>query len=75
MKLDSGEHDGTKDTQYMTVVGILGETEEERCDASFDVKGQEVICTVESKVRIGEYRCVRWRTAGGDGLRFTQVTV
>ena len=66
-------HSGSTNSQYVTIKGTLGETEEKRCDADFTRRGEEVTCTVNSKVYIGSYRCVRWRTSGDDGWNLDKV--
>ena len=70
---DTSEYDGTVDEQFVTITGTLGETEERKCSADFDVIGQDVICSFESDVKIGDYECVSWRSAGYDGWSLMKV--
>ena len=65
---------GTKDTQYVKIKGTQGSTAELTCTTNFDVKGQDVSCTVESSAIIGHYECISWRTAGDDPFAFNKVT-
>ena len=75
VKMEDLVNSNTGDKQYVTVLGTLGETAEERCEADFNVRGVEVTCTINSAVNIGEYRCVVWRTGGDDGIYFNQVVI
>ena len=63
----------TEDDQYVSMRGTLADTEEVLCDADFSKVEGEKICTLTSNVNIGEFRCIRWRTGGGDGLRLNEV--
>ena len=56
----------TEDAQYVKIRGTLGHTGEQKCDANFNVYGEDVTCSLESDVDIGEYLCLVWRTAAGD---------
>ena len=46
-----------------------------RCGGHGDytVIGEEVTCTVDSGVDIGSFRCVIWRTGGGDAWNLDKV--
>ena len=57
----------------MTITGTEAQTEENECDADFSVAGSTLSCTVASDVMIGEFRCMKWRNAGGDGSRIIKV--
>ena len=59
--------------QYVTMRGTLADTEEVPCEADFSKVEGEKICTLTSNVDIGEFRCIRWRIGGGDGLRIDTV--
>ena len=67
-------YSGTSDAQYVNIRGTHGETGEKTCDANFNVTGQDVMCTIESDVDIGEYLCLEWRTGGDDGWDIVQVS-
>ena len=68
----TGSYDGTVTAQYVVILGTRGQTGEQQCVGSFNA-GTTVTCSVSSKVDIGEYRCVIWRTTGNDGWTITQV--
>ena len=72
--MGSGSYDKTTAAQFVKIKGALGETAEKQCKASFDVINQDVTCSIESEVDIGEYRCIIWRTTGTDGWAFTKVS-
>ena len=72
--LHDNRYAGTRNAQYVNIRGTLGDTGERRCNANFNVIGQDVICTIESDVEIGEYLCLIWRTGGGDGWDFVKVS-
>ena len=61
-------------SQYVTIKGSKGETEEHLCDADFDVLDQFVSCSFESPILIGDYSCLSLRTGGSDGLDTVQVS-
>ena len=63
----------TEDDQYVSMRGTLADTEEVLCDADFSKVEGEKICTLTSNVNIGEFRCIRWRTGGDDGLHMDEV--
>ena len=65
----------TVNQQYVKIKGSIGETDEIRCNANFDVINRDVICTFDSDVEIGEYQCVVLRTGGNDGLDLRQVNI
>ena len=69
------DHQGarTRNSQYVTIKGSEGETEEHLCDADFFVIDQDVLCVFQSAVDIGDYRCVSLRTGGSDGIDLVQV--
>ena len=64
----------TSDSQYVTIKGTDGETDEQLCYANFNVINQDVLCVFQSPVNIGDYRCVSLRTGGSDGIDLIQVT-
>ena len=66
-------HSKTEDPQYVKIKGSKGETEEVQCKADFYVYDQDVACTFESDVDIGDYRCLFLRTGGDDALRVKKV--
>ena len=66
-------HPQSDEDQYVTMRGTLADTEEVRCDADFSRVEGEKICTLTSNVNIGEFRCIRWKLGGGDGLRINTV--
>ena len=68
----SAAYEDTADAQYVVILGTHGQTGEQQCVGSFNA-GTTVTCSVSSKVDIGEYRCVIWRTTGNDGWTITQV--
>ena len=65
---------GTTNAQYVNIRGTRGDTGEKRCNANFNVIGQDVICTIESDVDIGVYLCLVWRTGGSDGWDLVKVS-
>ena len=67
------KHARTRDFQYVTVEGSLGETGEHLCHENFNVINQDVRCDWKSPVNIGDYRCVILRTGGDDGIDLIQV--
>ena len=70
----SDQHARTKNSQYVTIKGSEGETEEQQCEADFDVVNQDVLCVFHSSVDIGDYRCVSLRTGGNDGIDLSMVS-
>ena len=64
----------TTSSQYITVKGTNGQTEEYECNSeNFREPGAEVSCVIDSSVKIGNYRCLMLRTGGMDGLDFVRV--
>ena len=62
------------DKQFVKVVGTLGETEEEECQANFNVDlGSHVTCQLNSKLYVGTVNCVVWRIDGDNGVGLSQV--
>ena len=60
--------------QYIKIVGKLGETDEEECQADFNVDlGSDVTCELNSKVYVGTVTCIVWRIGGSNGLTLSQV--
>ena len=66
-------HARTQNSQFVTIKGSDGETDEQLCDADFNVINQDVLCVFESPANIGDYRCVSLRTGGSDGIDLTKV--
>ena len=64
---------GANGPQYVTFTGTQGETTEQKCEANFNLYGQDVTCTINSGENIGEYRCLKWRNGVYDGWDFTKV--
>jgi len=66
----------TTSSQYITVKGTNGQTEEYECNSeNFRRPGAEVSCVIDSSVKIGNYRCLMLRTGGMDGLNFVRLDV
>ena len=62
--------------QFVKVVGTRGETQEEECLGNFNVNpGDDVTCTLKSKLYVGTVTCVQWRIDGYDGLGLSQVSL
>ena len=67
------EYCGTTVPQFVKFTGTQGETTEQRCEANFNLIGQDVTCTIQSVENIGEYRCLIWKNDGADGWDIIQV--
>ena len=65
----------TGNDQYVKIKGTNGQTEENMCDADFNVFNKDVVCSFKSEVNIGYYTCVALRTGGSDGLDLAQVNI
>ena len=63
----------TQSYQFVKVKGTIAETDLIKCDADFNVIGQDVVCLFESDVDIGHYKCLSLKTGGSDGLDLTKV--
>ena len=62
--------------QFVKIVGTRGETQEEECLGNFNVNpGDDVTCTLTSKLYVGTVTCVVWRIDGEDGLGLSQVSL
>ena len=60
--------------QFVKIAGTRGETQEEECWGKFNVNpGDDVTCTLKSKLYVGTVACVEWRIDGYDGLGLSQV--
>ena len=64
---------GADGSQYVKFTGTQGGTTEQKCEANFNLYGQDVTCTINSGENIGEYRCLKWRNGVYDGWDFTKV--
>ena len=64
---------GTTGSQYVKITGTLEETTEQRCEANFNLIGQDVTCIIQSEENIGDYRCLIWRNDANDGWDITKV--
>ena len=64
---------GTTGSQYVKITGTLEETTEQRCEANFNLIGQDVTCIIQSEENIGDYRCLIWRNGANDGWDIIQV--
>ena len=60
--------------QFVKIIGTRGETQEEECLGNFNVDpGNDVTCTLKSKLYVGTVTCVQWRIDGYDGLGLSKV--
>ena len=71
--IHNGPYAGTGDSQYLTIQGTKGNTEEYYCDKNFN-KNQDVSCVFGTVRDIGDYSCLSLRTTGSDGLDLVKVT-